>query len=290
MKIVVIGTNGYIARNIILKLANKHEIFSFVKKHTQNTLDKDNIFETIDLAKVRTNIINIRPNLIINLASSYSALHNYEDIKTIIDTEINLPTHLAEICCELGIYMIQTKSLFQISAKDSGINLYAASKNARDELMQYFIAFNKLKLINILLGDVYGYGDNRKKLIPSIIGHIKSESKSSFNLENPNRNFYPIYLDDVLIVIDLVITKIETGDIELGDVQCFQPDGMTLKNFVNKVQTIISKDRFQVSWMTTSTDFRETELVIPRNLISLITKFTSFETGFQTILKLSDIK
>ena len=290
MKIVVIGANGYVARNLILKLAIQHEIFSFVKKYPQSRSNEDHIFETIDLTQVRINIINIQPDIIINLASGYSVQHNYVGIKTIVDTEISLSAHLAEICCEFEIYLIQTKSLFQKSAKGSGINLYAASKNARDELMQYFITFNKLKLINILLGDVYGYADNRKKLIPSVIAHIKSESKSNFTLENPNRKFNPIYLDDVLTVINIVINKINTGDIEPGDAQCFQPDGMTLNNFVNKVQTIISKARFHVSWMDTSTDFRETELVIPRNLISLLTEFTSFETGFQTVLKLSDIK
>ena len=290
MKIVVIGANGYIARNLILKLAIKHEIFSFVKKYPQSRLNKNHIFETIDLTQFRINVINIQPDIIINLASGYSVQHNYEGIKTIIDTEINLSAHIAEICCELGIYLIQTKSLFQKSTKGSGINLYAASKNSRDELMQYFIMFNKLKLINILLGDVYGYDDNRKKLIPSVIAHMKSESKSNFTLENPDKKFYPIYLDDVLAVIEIVINKIDIGDIELGDVQCFLLDGMTLNSFVNKVQTNISKDRFHVSWMGISTDFRETELVIPRNLISLLAEFTPFETGFQAVLKLSNIK
>jgi len=290
MKIIVIGANGYIARNLILKLAIQHEIFSFVKKYSRSRLNEDHIFETIDLTQVRINIINIQPDIIINLASGYSAQHNYRGIKTIVDTEISLSAHLAEICCEFGIYLIQTKSLFQKSKKGSGINLYAASKNARDELMQYFATFNKLKLINILLGDVYGYADNRKKLIPSVIVHIKSESKSNFSLENPNRKFYPIYLDDVLTVIGTVLNKIETGVIKSGDVQCFQLDGMTLQNFVNTVQGIVSKARFQVSWLAQNTEFRETELVIPRNLISIMSEFTSFETGFQTVLKLSDIK
>jgi len=290
MKIVIVGANGYIARNLILKLAIQHEIFSFVKQYPQSRLNEDHIFETIDLTQVRINIINIQPDIIINLASGYSAQHNYKGIKTIVDTEISLSAHLAEICCEFGIYLIQTKSLFQKSEKGSGINLYAASKNARDELMQYFNTFKKLKLINILLGDVYGYDDNRKKLIPSVIAHIKSESKSNFTLENRDKKFYPMYLDDVLAVIEIVINKIDIGDIEPGDVQCFPPDGMTLNSFVNKVQTIISKARFQVSWMGISTDFRETELVIPRNLISLLAEFTPFETGFRTVLKLSDIK
>ena len=290
MKIVVVGANGYIARNMISKLTIKHEIFSFVKKYARGGLKEDHIFETRDLTLVRNNIMNIRPDLIINLASSYSVRHNYEDIQTIVDTEINLSAHLAEICCELGIYLIQTKSLFQKSARGSGINLYAASKNARDKLMQYFITFNKLKLINILLGDVYGYEDNRKKLIPSVIAHIKSGSNSNFTLEDPNRKFYPIYLNDVLTIIDIALNKIETGDIKSGDIQCFQLDGITLQNFVSMVQSFISEDRFQVSWLTPNTGFRDTELVIPGNLISLITEFTSFETGFQTVLKLSDIK
>jgi nucleoside-diphosphate-sugar epimerase len=230
MKIVVVGANGYLARNLVQKLEIHYEVFSFIRSHQPNKLNHSGIFETKDFSQIRSNMLTIKPNLIINLASDYSAQHHYEGINTIINTEINLSAHLADICCELGIYLMHTKSLFQKSEKNAGINLYAASKNARDALMQYFIAFNELNLINIILGDVYGYGDNRKKLIPSVIAHIAAGDNSNFVLENPERKFYPIYLEDVLNVITTVIKKIETGSIKLGDVQCFHKDGMTLKN------------------------------------------------------------
>jgi nucleoside-diphosphate-sugar epimerase len=290
MKIVVVGANGYLARNLVQKLEIQYEVFSFIRSHQPNKLNHSGIFETKDFSQIRSNMLTIKPNLIINLASDYSAQHHYEGINTIINTEINLSAHLADICCELGIYLMHTKSLFQKSEKNAGINLYAASKNARDALMQYFIAFNELNLINIILGDVYGYGDNRKKLIPSVIAHIAAGDNSNFVLENPERKFYPIYLEDVLNVITTVIKKIETGSIKLGDVQCFHKDGMTLKNFVDKVQTVVSKDRFEVSWLQQSTEFRETKLVVPNNLISLVSEFTPFETGFRSILNTSNIK
>jgi len=290
MKIVVVGANGYIARNLISRLVIKHEIFSFIKKHPESGSIEDYIFETRDVSELRKNILSIKPDLIINLASGYFTLHNYENIKTIVDTEVNLPVHLAEICCELGIYMIQTKSLFQKSVKESGINLYATAKNARDEFMQYFSVFNKLKLINILLGDVYGFDDHRNKLIPSVIAHLKSGSNANFTLDNPRRKFYPIYIDDVLTVMDKVIAKIETNDIRSENFQCFQSDGITLKDFVDKVQSIMPKNRFQFSWIDSSFDFRETELVIPSNLTCLITEFTSFEIGFKNVLKFENIQ
>jgi CDP-3, 6-dideoxy-D-glycero-L-glycero-4-hexulose-4-reductase len=290
MKIVVVGANGFLARNLAEKLEIHYEVFRFVRSHPLGKLKDSQIFETKDFSKIRSNILSIKPDLIINLASDYSVLHQYEGIKTIIDTEINLPAHLADICCELGIYLMQTKSLFQKSEKNSGINLYAASKNARDELMKYYIAFNQLKLINFLLGDVYGYADTREKLIPSVIAHVEAGDSSNFILENPERKFYPIYLEDVLHIIITAIKRIESKSMKLGDVQCFQEDGMTLKNFVDEVQAIVSKDRFNVSWLLKSTEFRETELVVPSDLISLVSKFTPFEIGFRSVLNMSNIK
>jgi len=183
MRIAVVGANGYLARNLVSKLRTQYEVFSFIRSHQPNGLKDSGIFETRDFSKIRSNMLTIKPNLIINLASDYCVQHDYEGMKTIIDTEINLSAHLADICCELGIYLMHTKSLFQKSEKNSGINLYAASKNARDELMQYFIAFSELKLINVLLGDVYGYDDNRKKLIPSVVAHIGAGDNSNFILE-----------------------------------------------------------------------------------------------------------
>ncbi len=290
MKIVVVGANGYLARNLVQRLEIQYEIFSFVRSYPSGRVKDSRIFGTKDYSKIRSNMLSIKPNLIINLASDYSAHHRYENIKPIIDTEINLSAHLAEICCELKIPMLQTKSLFQKSVKNSGINLYAASKNARDALMQYFIEFNELTLINILLGDVYGFADTRKKLIPSVIAHLEAGVNSKFVLENPERKFYPIYLEDVLYVITTTIKKIEAGSMKSGDVHCFQKDGMTLKNFVDKVQAIVSKDRFMVSWLYQSIEFRETELVVPSDLISLVSEFTPFETGFRSVLNMSNIK
>jgi nucleoside-diphosphate-sugar epimerase len=290
MKIVVVGANGFLARNLVQKLEIHYEVFSFIRTHPLDKLKDSRIFETKDFSKIRSNMLSIKPDLIINLASDYSVQHHYEGIKTIINTEINLSAHLADICCELGIILMQTKSLFQKSEKNSGINLYAASKNARDELMQYFVAFNQLNLINILLGDVYGYADSRNKLIPSVIAHIEAGNNSNFFLENPERKFYPIYLEDVLYIMATAIKKIEAGSMKSGDVQCFDRDGMTLKNFVDKVQTIVPKDRFNVSWLHQSTEFRETELVVPSDLISLVSKLTPFEIGFRSVLNMSNIK
>jgi nucleoside-diphosphate-sugar epimerase len=290
MKIVVVGANGFLARNLVQKLEIHYEVFSFVRSHPLDKVKDSRIFETKDFSKIRSKMLSIKPDLIINLASDYSVKHHYEGIKTIINTEINLSAHLADICCELGINLMQTKSLFQKSEKNSGINLYAASKNARDELMQYFVAFNQLNLINILLGDVYGYADSRNKLIPSVIAHIEAGNNSNFILENPERKFYPIYLEDVLYIMETAIKKIEAGLMKSGDVQCFDRDGMTLKNFVDKVQTIVPKDRFNVSWLHQSTEFRETELVVPSDLISLVSKLTPFEIGFRSVLNMSNIK
>jgi CDP-3, 6-dideoxy-D-glycero-L-glycero-4-hexulose-4-reductase len=290
MKIVVVGANGFLARNLVQKLEIHYEVFSFVRSRPLDKVKDSRIFETKDFSKIRSKMLSIKPDLIINLASDYSVKHHYEGIKTIINTEINLSAHLADICCELGINLMQTKSLFQKSEKNSGINLYAASKNARDELMQYFVAFNQLNLINILLGDVYGYADSRNKLIPSVIAHIEAGNNSNFILENPERKFYPIYLEDVLYIMETAIKKIEAGLMKSGDVQCFDRDGMTLKNFVDKVQTIVPKDRFNVSWLHQSTEFRETELVVPSDLISLVSKLTPFEIGFRSVLNMSNIK
>jgi len=290
MKVVVIGANGYIAQNLISRLVIKHEIFSFIRKQSKGGSTEHHIFEIIDVFELRKNILSIKPDLIINLASGYFAQHDYENIKTIIDTEVNLSVHLAEICCELGIYMIQTKSLFQKSVKDSGINLYATAKNARDEFMQYFTVFNKLKLINIILGDVYGINDHRNKLIPNVIAHLKSGSHTNFVLENPKRKFYPTYIDDVLTVMDKVVAKIETNEIRFEDFQCFQSNGITLKDFADQVQSMMPKNRFQFTWIDSSFDFRETELLIPRNLNCLISEFTAFEVGFKNILKFENLQ
>lgn len=286
MRIIVVGANGYIARNLIKKLVIQHEVYSFVRNKPHSKLNESQVYETKNLSEMRSNITRIHPELIINLASTYSPQHKYEEIKMLLDTEIGLSVNLAEICCELGIYLMQTKSLFQNSTKGSGINLYAASKNGRDQLMQYFVAFKHLKLINLLLGDVYGCDDNRNKLIPAVISHLRSENRSNFCLENPMRKFYPVFLEDVLAIVDILLSKIETKEIQSGEIQCFELEGMTLNEFVEEVQKIVSKSKFQVSWLIPNVDFRDAELIIPEDLLNIRSEFTPLQLGFRHVLNI----
>ena len=288
MRIVLVGAGGYLARNLILTLEPKHEIHCFVRTILKNSLNQDRYYETKDMAQLRDDIIKIQPQLIINLASGYFAQHEYRDINQVIDVEINLPAHLAEICTDLGVYLLQTKSLFQNTSKGSAINLYSASKNARDELMNYYVVCKELKLINLLLGDVYGKNDNRKKLIPNVIAHIRGNSSKPFTLGNPDQRFYPVYLDDVIAVIEIVLSKIETGIECTENYRCYPLNGITLEMFVHIIQSIISKENFKVNWEISREDFRYTRFLEPETCIDVLNTYTTLESGFRTILSSLD--
>jgi len=287
MKIILIGANGYLARNLINKLMVKHQVFGFVRNKIKNSLDEIQYFETKNLLCLRGDILRIQPNVIINLASSYYADHEYENIDQIIKVEVGLSAHLAEICADLQIYLFQTKSLFQKTLKGSAINLYSASKNARDEIMNYYVICKNLKLINILLGDVYGTNDLRNKLIPNVIEHINQNRTSEFTLGNPNRKFYPIYLEDVINVIEIILSRIAAGYQSAGDYQCFPAGGVSLQKFVDTVQQIATKEKFRVEWQGSVENFRDTKFTEPSDLINVLASFTDLEAGIRVLLNSS---
>lgn len=284
MRIIVIGANGYLAQNLISRLMTKHQIFCFVRNKVANPLAEIQYFETKDLLYLKRDILKIQPNTIINLASSYYADHEYENIAQIINVEVGLSAHLAQICADLQIHLLLTKSLFQKTSKGSAINLYSASKNARDEIINYYVICKNLKLVNLLLGDVYGTNDFRNKLVPKVIEHINKNYSSEFKIGNPSRIFYPIYVEDVLSVIEIILSRIETGFRCDGDYQCFPSGGITLKKFVDIVQQIVSKEKFGVKWEEPIENFRDTKFTEPLDLINLLSDFTDFETGLRTLL------
>ena len=188
-KILITGTTGFIGKNLLdYFLEKEYFIFSllrksrknirFAKEYKINKNFKSIIFSDID--DLNKQLLNYKIDYVIHAATHYVKNHEYSDIKKIIESNVLLPTIIADLLCKKKIKkFINFGTVWQHfnNKKDYAYNLYASSKQAFNNVLNYYKnRFSETKFYNLLISDTFGKNDERKKLIPLIIKNYNKKN------------------------------------------------------------------------------------------------------------------
>ena len=172
---LVTGATGYIGSNLAKRLvADGWEVSIIVRpKSGTGVLDALRPSITIHEHDGSTEsmiqvISNARPDMVFHLASLFLAQHRPGDVEALISSNLLFSTQLAEAMAANQVkYLINTSTSWQHyqNADYSPVNLYAATKQAFEDILAYYINAHGLKVITLALFDTYGPNDPRPKLI-----------------------------------------------------------------------------------------------------------------------------
>lgn len=144
-------------------IADDLEHAATVHRTTENTAD------------IVAAVAAARPDVVFHLASLYLAEHATADIERLIASNILLTSQLAEALTKVlptgKARLVATGTAWQ-HFRGPGylpVNLYAATKQAGDDLLRYFTDARDLSLIRLKLFDTYGAGDTRRKLVQLLV-------------------------------------------------------------------------------------------------------------------------
>lgn len=116
-----------------------------------------------------------QPDLLFHLASLYLAEHTSKDIDRLIASNVLLTCQLAEAITGLRPIgqrrMVVAGTAWQHFRGPAyvPVNLYAATKQAGDDLLFYYTDTCALSLVRLKLFDTYGAGDTRRKLVQLLV-------------------------------------------------------------------------------------------------------------------------
>lgn len=105
---------------------------------------------------------------VVHLASLFLASHRPADITPLLTSNLLFPVRLLDAAARSGArWFVNTGSVWQhYGGRDySPVNLYAATKQAFETLAQYYVEAHGLRFATLALGDTYGPGDVRPKLL-----------------------------------------------------------------------------------------------------------------------------
>ena len=247
------------------------------------TEDKDNVFAlvrpTSDICKLRQllNIENIlivnkslfeiesiissvRPTTIFHLAtwSKYSC--EGADIEQLVETNLLFGLHLLSCASKLGTEsFIHAGTSWQTYESNTynPLNLYAASKEAFENLAKYYATSQSIKFASLRLFDTYGSDDNRKKIINILLNSIKKETP--LDLSPGYQKLSPVYIQDVSRAFILAANHLSKSNSEQFNIWNVRShEAYTLRE-IHKILENVSGKALPVKWG--GRDYRSREVM-----------------------------
>jgi nucleoside-diphosphate-sugar epimerase len=256
MRVLVTGITGYIGRNLALLLSTKHSVFGFYLPGED--ISQLEAFENITLFQLSGGIESIsdfitksNPDGIIHLAALVLREHNPEQIPTLIQANLLFPSLILDLSVRSGVsWFINTGTYWQ-NYKDqvyNPVNLYAATKQAFEDIAKYYIETTDIRFITIRLCDNYGPFDTRPKLINT----WKRISRTGEVLKmSPGEQIVDfLYIDDITKVYQHLAELLHNNvsSLKAGDVFYLKsPNTLTLKNYARVFEQVTGR-RLNILW------------------------------------------
>lgn len=179
---LITGVTGFIAGRLAARLiADGWHVDALVRTNSDTAAlaDAGDItFHRVEDGQDLTPVLAAaRPDVVFHLASLYLAEHAPGQVGDLIASNVLLPAMLAEAMTATGVRrLVNTGTAWQHfgTAAYRPVNLYAATKQAAEDLLRYYADARDMSVVTLRLFDTYGDGDKRRKLIQILIDAARS--------------------------------------------------------------------------------------------------------------------
>lgn len=265
MNILITGASGYTGQNVAVRLQELgHTLVLLIRR--SSTLNFEPLPSTHIFVYEHNieDLINIfrkyKINLVIHIASISISQHTYEDIDRLIDSNIRLGMHLLDAMKESGCSnMINTSTHWQHynNKPYSATCLYAATKEAFEKIIDYYVEAYNMKAISLELYDSYGPNDHRKKLLNFIKNNIDKRIEMTYGEQSIDL----VHISDVVNAFIRTIDILNTMEAEHKKYMVSAGSPITIKKLVKIIESALGKD-LDVAFIN---PYREREVMMPYN-------------------------
>lgn len=203
--IVVTGATGFVGSNLVRFLLKKNFKIYVILRTDSDLANLTDIIEEIEIFRYDNeinNLINffnvVKPVTVFHLASNFIAEHEPYQIDSLIQSNITFGLHLLEAMKVSGVkQLINTGTSWQHYDNEdyNPVCLYAATKQAFESLIEYYVQAEGFKVITLKLFDTYGETDTRPKLI-NLLNKFADEN-IELNMSPGEQFLNLVHIDDV---------------------------------------------------------------------------------------------
>lgn len=270
MKIAITGGTGFIGSNLVPELIRRgHQLYLLTRKAS---IDKVVVklpglpaHSCDSYEDIVTILREFQPQLVIHLATTYINKHAPGDIGRLCESNISLGMNLLEAMKDCGIRsFLNLGSRWQHlgPGKDTPANLYAATKNAFQEILSYYGYKHGLSFTNIELCDTFGRVDTRKKIVQLIIDACME--RKPLDLSPGGQILDLLCVEDV---VDFIANKVEDPSFFENGTIALSGEEIVLKELGNLVERLVGVEGY-LHWGARS--YRVDEVMVPPKYFTLL--------------------
>jgi nucleoside-diphosphate-sugar epimerase len=217
-KALVTGSTGFVGSNLTRRLVhdgwNVHAII-----RPKCNLDQIKDIEgqiTLHVHDGSTEIMNrivtdAQPDVVFHLASLFLSEHTSNDIDRLVVSNILFGTQLLDAMAAHEVTkIVNTGTSWQHYENKpySPVNLYAATKQAFEAILQYYVEAKKVSAITLKLFDTYGPNDPRPKLF-HLLEKVAKDG-STLAMSPGDQLIDLVHIDDVIEAFVLAAKRLES--------------------------------------------------------------------------------
>ena len=203
-----------------------------------------------------------RPDVAFHLATVYKAEHAASDLLPFFQANLLLGTQLAEALVEHGCQKLVNVGTawqhYQGRAYDP-VNLYAATKQAFEDILEYYVQVKDMQAITLKLYETYGPDDDRPKLLPWL-AQMARQGKD-VQLTPGEQRMHMVYIDDVIAAFLQAGQRLLEGKVHGHE--CYAvpaTDTVSVKEFVDLIQEVLGQP---ISAQWGARPYRRREPMVP---------------------------
>lgn len=214
---LVTGATGYIGSMLTRRLVRQGWEVHVIIRHSSSLvmlaseLDKINVHRYDGTSERILEIVqSSKAQFVFHLASLFLPSHEPSDIGALINSNIVFSTQLIDAMVASGAYnLINTGSSWQHFGlqQDKPVNLYAATKSAFEQIIEYYVDAHKLRVSTLLLFDTYGPGDPRSKIISLL--WKSAYNRTPLKMSPGEQLMDLVFIDDVVDAYMQVLESME---------------------------------------------------------------------------------
>jgi len=253
--VIVTGATGFVGSHLSKKLVELGYNVHVISRPSSTYENLESVKTKIDIFEYNQNItelINyfekVEADIVFHLASLFISEHKSDEIDGLINSNIKFGTHILEAMSKSDTYrLINTGTSWQHYKNEeyNPVNLYAATKQAFEDIIEYYVKALNFNVITLKLFDTYGENDNRGKLI-NLLGKFSKENKE-LEMSPGEQKIDLVHVDDVVDAFISAYNLIKKNEINHDKYAVSSGQEIQLKDLIGLYEEVTGNE-ISVEW------------------------------------------